>query len=101
MEQELQAAQEGGRMSFGMMKIEQDFLEVMVEYVPRIAQALEKIAEGAKDSTTGGCMKWYDLNNKKPDIGQRVMIADDCADQVIIARPFIRATFDDEKLQLV
>ena len=40
-------------MSFGMMKIEQDFLEVMVEYVPRIAQALEKIAEGAKDSTTG------------------------------------------------
>ena len=32
-------------MSFGMMKIEQDFLEVMVEYVPRIAQALEKIAD--------------------------------------------------------
>lgn len=39
-------------MSFGMMKIEQDFLEVMVEYVPRIAQALEKIAEGAKDKET-------------------------------------------------
>ena len=29
-------------------------------------------------------MKWYDVNNKKPDIGQRVLIADDCADQVII-----------------
>lgn len=29
-------------------------------------------------------LKWYDVNNKKPDIGQRVMIADDCADQVII-----------------
>ena len=39
-------------MSFGMTKIEQDFLEVMVEYVPRIAQALEKIAEGAKDKET-------------------------------------------------
>lgn len=41
-------------MSFGMMKIEQDFLEVMVEYVPRIAQALEKIAEGAKEAPTNG-----------------------------------------------
>ena len=39
-------------MSFGMMKIEQDFLEMMVEYVPRIAQALEKIADGAKDKET-------------------------------------------------
>ena len=29
-------------------------------------------------------LKWHDVNNKKPDIGQRVMIADDCADQVII-----------------
>lgn len=35
-----------------MTKIEQDFLEVMVEYVPRIAQALEKIAEGVKDKET-------------------------------------------------
>ena len=30
-------------------------------------------------------LKWYDVNNKKPDIGQRVMIADDCADDVSMA----------------
>lgn len=36
-------------------------------------------------------LKWYDINKKKPEFGQRVLIADDCADQVVIG------TFTEDK----
>lgn len=36
-------------------------------------------------------LKWHDINKKKPEFGQRVLIADDRADQVVIG------TFTEDK----